>query len=125
MKLLRFFVLCMLVVFLNSACASYSVDPKIRTQSGLASWYGDRLEGHRTASGEPFNPKLLTAAHPSLPFGTRVKVTNLRNQRSVVVRINDRGPYSGGRIIDLSRKAAEKIGLRRAGIGPVKVQVLQ
>ncbi len=77
-------------------------------QSGQASWYAS---GHRTASGERFNPDGLTAAHRSLPFGSRVRVTNTANGRSIVVRINDRGPFSGGRIIDLSRGSARAIGM--------------
>lgn len=76
--------------------------------SGTASWYGS---GHRTANGERFNPNGLTAAHRSLPFGTRLRVTNETNGRSVVVRINDRGPFVGGRIIDLSRGSAAAIGM--------------
>lgn len=93
-------------------------------QRGRASWYGSRFHGRRTASGERFNAYAHTAAHRSLPFGTRVRVTNLRNGRSVVVRINDRGPYSGGRIIDLSRAAAETIGMLRSGTAPVRVEVI-
>jgi rare lipoprotein A len=84
---------------------------------GQASWYGPGFHGRRTASGETFNQNDLTAAHPSLPFGTRVRVT--RNGISVVVRINDRGPHTGGRIIDLSAAAASRIGLRTVGIGHV------
>jgi len=80
-------------------------------KQGMASWYGPGFHGRRTASGETFNSSGLTAAHRYLPFGTRVRVTNLRNGRSVVVRINDRGPFSGGRVIDLSRGAAAIIGV--------------
>ena len=80
-------------------------------QSGLASWYGPGFHGHRTASGEAFNQNALTAAHPSLPFGTRVKVVNQSNGESVVVRINDRGPHCRGRIIDLSRASARALGI--------------
>ena len=88
-------------------------------QSGQASWYGPGLHGRRTANGEIFNTNALTAAHRSLPFGTRVKVTNHRTGRSTVVRINDRGPYARGRIIDLSRASAEAIGL--SGVGTVSL----
>jgi rare lipoprotein A len=77
---------------------------------GVASWYGNE-SGNRTASGERFNPKALTAAHKHLPFGTRVKVTNLKNNKSVIVKINDRGPFVRGRIIDLSKYAAKAIGM--------------
>ena len=89
---------------------------------GMASWYGAELAGHRTASGERFNPSELTAAHRTLPLGTRVRVTY--QGESVVVRINDRGPFARGRVIDLSKAAAEQIGLRRAGSGKVTLAVL-
>ena len=90
--------------------------------TGIASWYGERFRGRRTASGSRFNPDALTAAHRTLPFGTRVRVTNVRNGRSVVVRITDRGPFIRGRIIDLSRAAARRIGI--AGIGRVRLERL-
>ena len=93
--------------------------------SGIASWYGPGFHGRTSASGESFNQYAMTAAHRTLPFGTQVRVTNLNNGRQVVVRINDRGPYSGGRIIDLSAGAADAIGLQSAGVGPVKVEVLR
>lgn len=91
---------------------------------GLASWYGPGFHGNRSASGERFNQNALTAAHRSLPFGTMVRVTNLRNGLSVVVRINDRGPFSRGRIIDLSAAAARVIGLTSSGVASVTVEVL-
>ena len=78
---------------------------------GVASWYGPGFHGKRTANGEKFNTRALTAAHKSLPFGSRVRVTNERTGRSVVVRINDRGPYAHGRVIDLSKAAAEAVGI--------------
>lgn len=90
--------------------------------AGMASWYGAELAGHRTASGERFNPSDLTAAHRTLPLGSRVRVTY--QGESVVVRINDRGPFAGHRVIDLSKAAAERIGLRRAGSGKVTLAVL-
>ena len=86
---------------------------------GSASYYASKFNGRRTASGERFDNSDLTAAHRSLPFGSRVLVTNLANQRSVVVRINDRGPHIGGRVIDLSRAAAARIGLLRSGVAPL------
>lgn len=95
-----------------------------RAAQGIASWYGPGFHGRRTASGETFNQNALTAAHRYLPFGTRVRVTNMRNGRSVVVRINDRGPFARGRIVDLSAAAASAIGLKRSGVAPVQVQVL-
>lgn len=92
--------------------------------NGSASWYGGRFHGRKTASGERFNMNTLTAAHRTLPFGTKVRVTNRRNGRSVVVRINDRGPYAGGRIIDLSRAAAGAVGMIGSGVAPVTLQIL-
>ena len=94
------------------------------TFSGRASWYGPGFHGRRTANGEIFNQNALTAAHPSLEFGTKVKVTNLNNGRSVVVRINDRGPYAGGRVIDLSAAAAQSLNMVRSGVARVKVTIL-
>jgi rare lipoprotein A len=94
------------------------------TLSGPASWYGGKFHGRRTANGERFDMNEMTAAHRSLPFGTRVRVTNERNGRSVVVRINDRGPFVGNRIIDLSRGAAAAVGMVRSGVAPVRVDVL-
>jgi rare lipoprotein A len=88
-------------------------------QSGPASWYGPGFQGRRTASGETFDTNELTAAHRTLPFGTRVRVVNERTGRSVVVRINDRGPYAHGRVIDLSHASAQAIGLM--GVGSVTV----
>ena len=85
--------------------------PKGKAASGMASWYGPGFHGRCTASGERFNTNALTAAHRTLPFGARVRVVNQRTGRSVVVRINDRGPYLHGRVIDLSRAAAQTIGL--------------
>ncbi len=93
---------------------------------GQASFYGNQPGegGPKTANGEMYNPGGLTAAHRSLPFGTRVRVTSTRTGRSVVVRINDRGPYVGGRIIDLSTGAARAIGLTESGVGSVRLDVL-
>ncbi len=88
---------------------------------GMASWYGQKFHGRRTASGEPFDMNALTAAHKTLPFGTQVRVRHARTGREVVVRINDRGPHVGGRIIDLSHAAAAAIGLVQTGVAPVVV----
>ena len=111
---------------LLAGCASQSgtVDPHGYDQTGVASYYGARHHGKRTASGERFDQHSLTAAHRQLPFGTRVKITNLGNNDSVVVRINDRGPYSRGRLIDVSREAAEQLGMLRTGTARVRVQAL-
>ncbi|MFN6516916.1 MAG: septal ring lytic transglycosylase RlpA family protein [Nostoc sp. CreGUA01] len=94
------------------------------TLRGIASYYGYDFSGNRTASGQRFNPEAMTAAHRSLPFGTRVRVTNTRNGRSVVLRINDRGPFIRGRIIDVSYGAARVLGMMGSGIAPVHVEVL-
>ena len=92
---------------------------------GMASFYSTKFNGRRTASGEKFNNSALTAAHLSLPFGSLVKVTNMRNGKTVVVRINDRGPHVKGRIIDLSKAAAKKIGIGHAGTARVRLEVLK
>lgn len=91
---------------------------------GWASWYGPGFDGNLTANGETFDQYDLTAAHPSLPFGTTVRVTNKDNGQSVVVRINDRGPYAGGRVLDLSKGAAQAIGMIGSGVAPVQIDVL-
>ena len=105
-------------------CAGQRIDSDGYSAEGKASYYGARHHGRKTASGERFDQHALTAAHRSLPFGSRVRVTNLHNDKSVVVRINDRGPYARGRIIDLSKKAAEQLDMLRAGVVPVRVQQL-
>ncbi len=92
---------------------------------GIASWYGRRYHGRRTASGENFDMNSATAAHPTLPFGTMVQVTNLENGRSVVLRINDRGPFVRRRIIDVSRRAAQVLGFVQKGTARVRVQLLR
>ncbi len=92
---------------------------------GIASWYGQRYHGRRTASGEIFDMNLPTAAHPTLPFGTRVQVTNLENGRAVVLKINDRGPFVRRRIIDVSRRAAQVLGFAKRGTARVRVQLLR
>ncbi|MDG2615585.1 septal ring lytic transglycosylase RlpA family protein [Thermoleptolyngbya sichuanensis XZ-Cy5] len=106
-----------------------SVSPANRTgstrvASGIASWYGPGFHGNRSASGEVFNQNAMTAAHRYLPFGTQVRVTNLNTGQSVVVRINDRGPFSRGRVIDLSAGAARAIGMIGSGIAPVSLEVI-
>lgn len=93
--------------------------------TGIASFYADRFNGQRTASGERFDNRALTAAHRTLPFGSRVRVTNPATGASVVVRITDRGPFTRGRTIDVSRAAAEELGLVRAGHGRVELELLE
>lgn len=95
--------------------------PAAHRLEGLASFY---WQGQSTASGERFDPRQMTAAHPTLPFNSLVRVLNPANGRSVVVRINDRGPFKPGRIIDLAEAAADQIGMRQAGIARVKLEVL-
>ncbi len=91
--------------------------------SGMASYYGNEFAGKRTANGEVFNPSAMTAAHRSIPFGSRVKVTNLANGKEVVVRINDRGPWKKGRIIDVSHAAAKKLGMVASGTARVRLSL--
>ena len=115
----------------SSAPAQLSTRQKINqpevvsTSLGEASWYGPGFFGNLTANGEIYRPGTMTAAHRTLPFGTRVRVTNLWNGRSAVVRINDRGPFVGQRVIDLGHGAAEELGLFHSGIAQVKLEVLQ
>lgn len=107
--------------------AAPELEPEPATEhlgTGVASFYGKRFAGRPTASGESFDPQLLTAAHRTLPFGSRLRVTNPKNGKSVVVRINDRGPFSKGRHLDLSRSAAEQIGIVNAGHGSVEMELL-
>lgn len=111
-------LLLILIAISHCACATTG------GVSGNASWYGTKYHGRKTASGEVFNQNSLTAAHPSLPFGTKVKVTNTANGKSVVVRINDRGPFVYGREIDLSYAAAKKIDMIRSGVANVDLDVL-
>ncbi len=94
-------------------------------QVGTASWYGEQFEGKQTASGEPFEMRDFTAAHPSLPLGTFVKVTNLKNGKVVVVRINDRGPFVDDRIIDVSYNAARALGFKERGLQRVRLDLYQ
>jgi rare lipoprotein A len=94
-------------------------------QMGEASWYGGKLDGKKTASGETFDQSSYTAAHRNLPFGTKVKVTNLENGKSVNVEIVDRGPFAGGRIIDLSHAAAKALDMKENGTAQVRIEALQ
>lgn len=119
----RFRSCCLLPLALAvSACAGGGSG---FTQSGKASYYADKFNGRKTASGAVYRPSKRTAAHNTLPFGTIVRVTNPRNHRSVKVKVTDRGPHVKGRVIDLSRKAARKIGLVEAGVAPVELKVVR
>ena len=110
--------------FLRQMPASPKGLLQLAAATGQASWYGPGFYGNRTASGEVLRPGTYTAAHRSLPFGTRVRVTNLNNGRSAVVRINDRGPFTGGRIIDLAHGAASELGVTSSGLATVRLEVL-
>lgn len=114
-----------LSVLLLAGCASQrnALEPG-QAEEGVASYYGARHHGLRTASGERFDQNSLTAAHRTLPFGTQLRVTNLANERSVVVRVNDRGPRARSRIIDLSRGAAQRLGMTDDGTARVRIQRL-
>jgi rare lipoprotein A len=107
--------------------ASHEAHPSKKQpyQIGTASWYGEQFDGKETASGQAFDMWDLTAAHPTLPLGTYVKVTNLRNRKAVVVRINDRGPVVDGRIIDLSYAAAQALGFQDRGLQKVRIDVVK
>jgi len=112
----------LIAALIGSAFSLAQVSTAEADQKGAASWYGPGFHGRKTASGERFNTHALTAAHKTLPFGTRVKVTNEKTGRAVVVRINDRGPYAHGRIIDLSQASAHAIGI--GGVGRVSLSQL-
>lgn len=114
--------LLLLSVFMFGCCTSSPRPHRGKGVVGVASYYGKKFHGRKTASGEIYDMYKLTAAHRTLPFGTRVLVTNLANGKSVVVKINDRGPFIKGRIIDLSYEAARRIGI--TGLGKVKLVVL-
>lgn len=111
-------------------CSSTSPDPGVTevtarsVETGMASYYADKFHGRKTANGEVYDQNKMTAAHRTLPFGTRVRVTNLENTRSVELRINDRGPFVEGRIIDVSFRAAQELDFVRAGLVRVRVEVL-
>jgi rare lipoprotein A len=108
-------IICLISVTLFS-CSNYI------TKTGNASYYSDNLKGNKTANGERYKPTELTAAHKKLPFGTKVMVTNLNNNKKVTVRINDRGPFVSGRIIDLSKAAAKEIDMIKQGVIKVKIK---
>ncbi len=113
-------------------CSSTSAEGTNKTMAysksheltGLASWYSEKFHGKRTASGERYDKDAFTAAHKSLPFGTVVRVTNTANAKTVDVKINDRGPFVKGRVIDLSQKAFEQIGNIKEGVAPIKIEII-
>lgn len=120
---------CALLVLALSGCSSTptarsSTPPTGHTESGQASFYGDEFHGRKTANGERFDQAKLTAAHKRLPFGSMVRVINTQNGKSVLVRVNDRGPFVSGRIIDLSSSAFRSIASLSAGVVPVRIEVV-
>jgi rare lipoprotein A len=120
---------CAALAMIGAAHAQQAAAPAAAAASGDASegkvaHYGAKFNGRKTASGEVFNVNAMTMAHKSLPFGTRVKVTNLANKKSVVVRVNDRGPTDPGRIGDLTTGAARKIGMTKAGVADARLEVV-
>jgi rare lipoprotein A len=115
----------LLLTAIGCSAASGRAARPSANEEGLASWYGPGFHGRATASGETFDEEALTAAHPKLPFGTRVRVVNLQNGREIIVRINDRGPSSSARIIDVSRAAAQALGMISAGTARVQIFVVQ
>jgi len=132
--------ICLLVCFYLLACSpsarfsSTRITPTAHTASklsqgstiyGEASYYADQFHGKITANGEVFDMNEISAAHKTLPFNTKLKVTNLENNRSVIVRVNDRGPYKKGRILDLSYRAAQEIGMLDTGVANVKITILE
>jgi len=112
-------------IILLTSCAGMQYFHSGDEQKGLASWYGTDFHGKTTSNKEVYNMYAMTAAHKTLPFGSYVRVTNLNNGKSVIVRINDRGPFVKGRIIDLSYAAANKLGMSETGVAPVKIKVLR
>jgi rare lipoprotein A len=121
---LRFFLIFVVVSSFLISCARVTYPPPNIIQTGVASWYGPNFHGKTTSSKEIYDMHDLTAAHKSLPFGTYVVVTNLNNGKSVTVRINDRGPFVKGRIIDLSYAAAKAVDMIGKGTAPVKLEIL-
>ena len=119
---LKIFIPSFMLALLLASCTS---SPAHAQQTGYASWYGGKFHGRQTANGEIFDTYKLTAAHQTLPFDTIVKVVNLENGKSTVVRINDRGPFAGNRIIDLSFAAAREIGMIETGIVRVRLEIIE
>ncbi len=129
-RLAAFLTLCLMLLgtFVPGDAVARAVKQRVkqaRRESGYASWYGPGFLHRRTANGEWFDPKEMAAAHRTLPFGTRVRVTNLDNGRRVVVRINDRGPYKKGRVIDVTPVVAKRLGFKHEGLTRVRVDVLK
>jgi rare lipoprotein A len=124
MTTLRHLGAALVLLALAAACASPRSHAPAGAEVGIASWYGPGFHGRTTASGQRYDMYAMTAAHKTLPFGTRVRVTNLENRRSVVLTINDRGPFVTGRIVDVSKRAAQALGFERQGKTKVSLEVL-
>lgn len=125
LSLLTILTSCTSVVYFSSKTIEKPVSDAIGFKEvGFASYYSDEFIGKRTASGEYYNPQEFTAAHRTLPFGTKIRVTNLENGKQAVVRVNDRGPFIDGRIIDLSKSAAKLLGFLEKGIVKVQIEVI-
>lgn len=125
-KLAPFVSTFLLIILLASCgCLSSAAPRKGRSQVGMASWYGKKFHGRPTSSGEIFDMYKLTAAHKELPLGTRVRVTNLKNRKSVILKVNDRGPFIKGRIIDLSYGAAKIIEMVEDGVARVRIEIVR
>src|SRR6478735_10678429 len=118
------YVFSFIFTFIFALNSSAFATGKGKTQTGTASWYGTKYHGRKSSNGEIYNKQKMTAAHPSLPFGTEVKVTNLANSKAVIVRVTDRGPFKGHRLIDLSEAAAREIDMIRSGTAQVRMEVL-
>ena len=116
---------CIAIAGALSGCAVRPIGKAMATEEGIASYYSNDFQGRRTADGETFDNSKLTAAHRTYPFGTLVRVTNLATDATVVVRINDRGPFKQSRLIDLTEAAAKAIGIVRAGLGRVRIDVME
>jgi rare lipoprotein A len=119
------FILGLLVATASCAGKAPALGQRGYTEEGKASYYSRKLQGHTMANGEPYKRQKLTAAHRTLPLGTKVKVTNLKTHKSVKVKITDRGPFVRGRIVDLSEAAAKRLDYIKAGVVPVKVKVIR
>ncbi len=117
--------LALLIIGLLASCARNAASWKGYTEQGNASYYADKFQGKKMANGQPYRKGKLTAAHKKIPLGTQVRVTNPKNHRSVKVKITDRGPHTRGRMLDLSRAAASRLGIVQAGVAPVKIKVLK
>jgi len=113
------------IALVTESCLAFAAtEPSGGVETGVEAYYSRRLEGHRAASGATYNPNNLTAAHNSIPFGTQVKITNKRNGRTATAVVNDRGPTTPGRIVDVSRRVARQLGFLKSGLTEVELEVI-